>query len=53
MAKDMMQSGKDLDAMEHGADSKHSVQPSEASRGTGKHNELTVHVNIAALPSCT
>ena len=35
MAKDMMQSGKDLDAMEHGADMKHGVQPSEPSRGTG------------------
>jgi amino acid permease len=34
MAKDMMQSGKDLDAMEHGADMK-GVQPSEPSRGTG------------------
>jgi hypothetical protein len=40
MAKDMMQSGKDLDAMEHGADMKHGVQPSEPSRGTGmvKHS---------------
>ena len=34
MAKDMMQSGKDLDAMEHGADMK-GVETSQPSRGTG------------------
>ena len=42
-----MQSGKDLDAMEHGADMK-GVQPSEPSRGTGMLN-YAAYVSISTL----
>ncbi len=52
MAKDMMQSGKELDAMEHGADLKHGVQPSEPSRGTGMLSYATCVGTSTVLGAC-
>ena len=52
MAKDMMQSGKDLDAMEHGADLKHGVQPSEPSRGTGMVIKATFVFSSMVVFAC-